>query len=76
MSRRQQPAEEVEVSDQSQDAQRVYQLTLELKYAKRAKKEANRMNNEEVKRIQAEIEEIINRENQPEQVADPVSEAA
>lgn len=41
---------------------RVYNLTVELKEAKRAKKQANKDANEEIKRIEAEIEEVIEAE--------------
>lgn len=51
-----------ETTDAGRDAQRVYNLTLELKEAKNTKKQAVRMHNEEIKRIQAEIDEILNRE--------------
>lgn len=69
---RQQP--EPETTDVARDAERVYNLTLDLKRAKREKKEAVRMHNEDIRRIQAEIDEIINREqSQPDE---PTEEAA
>lgn len=51
-----------ETTDAQRDAERVYRLVLDLKRAKQEKKVATRMLGEEVKRIQAEIDEIINRE--------------
>ena len=67
---RQQP--EPETTDAARDAERVYNLTLDLKRAKREKKEAVRMHNEEIRRIQTEIDEIINREpSQPDDGSEP-----
>lgn len=51
-----------ETTDATRDAERVYNLTIELKEAKAQKKQAIRMHNEELRRIQAEIDEILNRE--------------
>ncbi len=51
-----------ETTDIARDAERIYNLTLDLKRAKQEKKAANRMHNEEIKRVQAEIDEIISRE--------------
>ncbi|RTL07624.1 hypothetical protein EKK58_00185 [Candidatus Dependentiae bacterium] len=59
---RQRNQPEPETTDAARDAERVYNLTLDLKRAKREKKEAVRMHNEEIRRVQAEIDEIINRE--------------
>lgn len=59
-----QPTEDTTV-DLVRDAQRVYNLALELNTAKRAKREAMRMHNEDIRRIQAEIEEIISRATPP-----------
>lgn len=54
-----------EVENTSDDATRVYNLNLELKRAKREKKQTTKMLSEEIKRIQAEIDEILTHENQP-----------
>ena len=51
-----------ETTDAQRDAERVYNLTLDLKRVKREKKEAMRMHGEEIRRVQSEIDEIINRE--------------
>ena len=51
-----------ETTDAHRDADRVYNLTLDLKRAKSEKKEAVRMHNEDIGRIQAEIDEILSRE--------------
>ena len=70
---RQRNQPEPETTDAARDAERVYNLTLDLKRAKREKKEAVRMHNEEIRRVQAEIDEIINRE--PSQEDTPQAEA-
>lgn len=68
---RQRNQPEPETTDAARDAERVYNLTLDLKRAKSEKKEAVRMHNEEIRRVQAEIDEIINREpSQPDEPAD------
>ena len=51
-----------ETTDSTRDADRIYNLNLELKEAKREKKIATQMHNGEIRRIQAEIDEILNRE--------------
>lgn len=67
---RQRNQPEPETTDATRDAERVYNLTLDLKRAKAEKREAVRMHNEEIRRVQAEIDEIINREpSQPDEEA-------
>ena len=61
MSRRPQTPEP-ETTDAQRDAERVYNLVLDLKRAKQEKNTAVAMHNEEIARVQAEIDEIINRE--------------
>ena len=68
------PQPEPETTDATRDAGRVYNLTLDLKRAKQEKRAAMRMHNEETRRIQAEIDEIINRE--PSQPDNPAGEGA
>jgi hypothetical protein len=68
---RQRNQPEPETTDAARDAERVYNLTLDLKRAKREKKEAVRMHNEEIRRVQAEIDEIINREPSQEDEPQP-----
>ena len=66
------PQAQPETTDASRDAARVYNLTLDLKRAKQEKKVASRMHGEEIRRIQAEIDEIINREPVvPDEPAEP-----
>lgn len=50
-------------NDEQRDILRVYNLVLELKEARQAKKIAVREHTEEINRIQAEIEELINKDN-------------
>lgn len=63
-----------ETTDADRDAERVYNLNLDLKRAKSEKREAVRMHNEEIRRVQGEIDEILNRE-QSQEDATPAAEA-